>query len=57
MRSTRYRRSKQKAEEIVSTSTCLDQIARTHNLELQRDDPEIENLHRRPEHEIRLQRW
>ena len=57
MRSTRYRRSKQKAEEIVSMSTFLNQIARTHNLELQSDDPEVEDLHRRPEHEIRLQRW
>lgn len=29
----------------------------TDNLELQGDDPEVEDLHCRPEQEVRLQRW
>ena len=29
----------------------------TDNLKLQGNDPEVENLHYRPEQEVRLQRW
>ena len=29
----------------------------THDLKLQGNDPEIENLHCRPEQEVRFQRW
>jgi hypothetical protein len=45
------------AAEMVSKDASYIQIASTYNLELQRNDSEVEDLYRRPEHEIRLQCW
>jgi hypothetical protein len=56
MQSMQYQWLTRRAGRIIST-VRLYFYASTYDLELDRDDPEVQHLHHRPEHIVCLQSW